>query len=208
MLSLRDPADETNDLGRKGIAIKHVQATLRELHYQLLFDAKVNTRPSILGPLVGSSYMLQLERRRRLQQYGRSLMDKEQKHLSYIARAVREADRPGQSKPEQAVGEKPPKDADEETLKDVDVEAEDTEARKKEREKEETRQRLAREARDREWQRLAEEVKERLRNEAEKTLVLEHGDAAASIPAMPAVEEQAQTNNNGVKGQGEDLKKT
>jgi non-canonical poly(A) RNA polymerase PAPD5/7 len=185
MLSLRDPADETNDLGRKGTAIKHVQATLRDLHYQLVFDTKVKTRPSILAPLVGSSYMLQLERRRKLQGYGQYLEQEEQRALSQKAKAVRDADRLGESMPEQAV---------------------DKGALKKEIEEEETKQRLARELRDREWQRLAEVRKERLRNEAEKTSVLEHGDAMASVPDMPAVEEESQTKDNSVQGQGDDLK--
>jgi non-canonical poly(A) RNA polymerase PAPD5/7 len=196
MLSLRDPADETNDLGRKGIAIKHVQVTLRDLHYQLVFDTKVNTRPSILGPLVGSSYMLQLERRRRLKGYGQFLEQQEQRTLSQKAKAVREADRLGQSIPEQAMDE---------GIQETDTKEE--EALKKEIAEEETKQRLAREQRDREWQRLADERNERLRNEAEKTSVLEHGDAVASILGMPAVEEDAQTKDNSVQGQGDELKK-
>jgi non-canonical poly(A) RNA polymerase PAPD5/7 len=196
MLSLRDPADETNDLGRKGIAIKHVQVTLRDLHYQLVLDTKANTRPSILGPLVGSSYMLQLERRRRLKGYGQFLEQQEQRTLSQKAKAVREADRLGQSIPEQAMDE---------GIQETDTEEE--EALKKEIAEEETKQRLAREQRDREWQRLADERNERLRNEAEKTSVLEHGDAVASILGMPAVEEDAQTKDNSVQGQGDELKK-
>ena len=90
MLSLRDPADETNDLGRKGIAIKHVQATLRDLHKNLLLDLKFNKRASILCPLVGTSYMLQLERRRKLQNYGREWVEMEQKDLAKLAKEVRE----------------------------------------------------------------------------------------------------------------------
>ena len=177
MLSLRDPADETNDLGRKGVAIKHVQVTLRDLHYQLVNDTKVNTRPSLLAPLVGNSYLLQLERRRKLREYGRDLKDKQAKMLSQKAEAVRKADQLGQSMPPQPVNEEALKTNEEET------------ALKKENEEEETKQRLAREQRDRDWQRLTDEMNERLRKKAEKASALEHGDAMATIPGMPAVEE-------------------
>jgi non-canonical poly(A) RNA polymerase PAPD5/7 len=171
MLSLRDPADETNDLGRKGVAIKHVQVTLRDLHYQLVNDIKVNTRPSLLAPLVGNSYLLQLERRRKLREYGRDLKDKQAKMLSQKAEAVRKADQLGQSMPPQLVNEEAPKTNEEE---------------------EETKQRLAREQMDRDWQRLTDEMNERLRKKAEKASALEHGDAMATIPGMPAVEEESQ----------------
>ena len=180
MLSLRDPADETNDLGRKGVAIMHVQVTLRDLHYQLINDTKVNTRPSLLAPLVGNSYLLQLERRRKLQEYGRDLKDKQAKMLSQKAEAVRKADQLGQSIPPQPVNEEAPKTNEEET------------ALKKENEEEETKQRLAREQRDRDWQRLTDEMNERLREKAEKASALEHSDAMATIPGMPAVEEESQ----------------
>ncbi|KAL1794160.1 hypothetical protein ACET3X_007581 [Alternaria dauci] len=171
MLSLRDPADETNNLGRKGIAIKHVQITLRALHHQLALDTKNNTRHSLLTPLVGSSYMLQLSRRRRLQEYGQLLERLEQKTLARKAKAMREATRLKQSMPERAVEE---------------------EALKKEIEEEETKYRLARELRDREWQRLNDERNEQLRREAEKASELEHSDATTTTttPDMPAVVEE------------------
>ena len=97
MLCLRDPADETNDLGRKGKAIKHVQATFRHLHRLLLHDIEVNTRPSLLDPAVGSSYTLHLARRKKLQQYGERLQRQTQQTLAEKARLVREADREGQN---------------------------------------------------------------------------------------------------------------
>ncbi|CAI9637557.1 hypothetical protein GT037_008558 [Alternaria burnsii] len=171
MLSLRDPADETNDLGRKGVAIKHVQVTLRDLHYRLVNDTNMNTRPSLLAPLVGNSYLLQLERRRKLQEYGRDLEKKQAKMLSQKADAVRGADQLGQSMlPQPANGE----------------------VLKTNEEEEETKQRLAREQRDRDWQRLTDEMNERLSKKAEKALALAHGDAMATIPGMPAVEEESQ----------------
>ncbi|EUC49565.1 hypothetical protein COCMIDRAFT_84282 [Bipolaris oryzae ATCC 44560] len=93
MLCLRDPADETNDLGRKGIAIKHVQATFAHLHSQLVNDIKKKTRPSLLGPLVGPSYMLNYKPREKLQEYGRRLQLEEQKSLAAKAKAIRDADK-------------------------------------------------------------------------------------------------------------------
>ncbi|KAF1945634.1 hypothetical protein EJ02DRAFT_34877 [Clathrospora elynae] len=168
MLSLRDPADETNDLGRKGIAIKHVQATLKELSNQLEFDMKVNTRPSLLGPLVGTSYMLNHARRRRLNSYGKLLMRQMQTTLAAKAKAVRDAEKGG----------------------------EDSKAGNKQIEEETTKQRLAREERDKGWQRLVDERNGRLQLQAERSSVLEHGEAMASILGMPAVEEEAQTQDD------------
>jgi non-canonical poly(A) RNA polymerase PAPD5/7 len=172
MLSLRDPADETNDLGKKGIAIKHVQATLRDLHYHLVRDTNMNTRPSILGSLVGSSYMLQFERRQKLKGYGRSLEQQKWATLAQKAKAVREAEHQTEEKG---------------ALNTTNTEKE--EALRKEIEEEETKQRLARELKDKEWRRLADERNEWLRNEAAKTLVLEHDDAITSTQDTPAVEE-------------------
>ena len=91
MLSLRDPADETNDLGKKGIAITHVQTTLAHLLKQLESDMRINSRPSLLAPLVGASYMLDMPRRRSVQRYGQRLLEKDQKGLSVLAKKVREA---------------------------------------------------------------------------------------------------------------------
>jgi non-canonical poly(A) RNA polymerase PAPD5/7 len=100
--------------------------------------------------------------------------------LSQKAEAVRKADQLGQSMPPQPVNEEALKTNEEET------------ALKKENEEEETKQRLAREQRDRDWQRLTDEMNERLREKAEKASALEHGDAMATIPGMPAVEEESQ----------------
>ncbi|KAI4644500.1 hypothetical protein J4E93_006405 [Alternaria ventricosa] len=199
MLSLRDPADETNDLGRKGIAIKHVQATFRDLHKNLLLDMKYNKRASILCPLVGTSYMLQLERRRKLQNYGREWVEREQKDLAKLAKQVREGTE-GQLVLEK---ESEVEDWDKETreamlsgqtLEDI--------------EKEEARLRLAKEERDREWRRLAEEKTQRLKEEAQNTSILDHGDTMSSIlgVGMPAVEDP-QTSKDSVDGQGDEAKK-
>lgn len=73
MLTLRDPADETNDLGRKTVAWKHVRATWKLLLDQLRVDTQANTRASLLARLVGPAYTLQRARRKRLAEYGQSL---------------------------------------------------------------------------------------------------------------------------------------
>ncbi|KAH8634910.1 hypothetical protein IG631_10310 [Alternaria alternata] len=101
--------------------------------------------------------------------------------LSQKAEAIRKADQLGQSMPPQLVNEEAPKTNEEETA-----------LKKENEEEEETKQRLAREQMDRDWQRLTDEMNERLRKEAEKASALEHGDAMATIPGMPAVEEESQ----------------
>ncbi|KAI4945190.1 hypothetical protein J4E91_008168 [Alternaria rosae] len=194
MLSLRDPADETNDLGRKGIAIKHIQATLRDLHYHLLLDIKFNKRASILCPLVGTSYMLQLERRRKLQNYGREWVEREQRDLAKLAKEVREGGwQLAKESGVDAVDEEAPKE-----LLEEDVDEETLEKMKEE----ETRLLLAKEERDREWKKLAEEKTQRLKEEAQNTSILDYGDTMSSILGMPAVEDP-QTSKDSVDGQGE-----
>ncbi|KAF2027911.1 hypothetical protein EK21DRAFT_102237 [Setomelanomma holmii] len=160
MLSLRDPADKTNDLGRKGIAIKHVQATFKILLADLESNIKSNSRPSLLGPLVGSSYMLNKERRDRLRHYGQKLSSQLKDSLAKTAKMVKER--------EQAAEE-----------------AKLAEEANKESEEDKKKARLVREERDREFTHLAEERNVRLRREAERTAVLDHGDAMASILGMP-----------------------
>jgi non-canonical poly(A) RNA polymerase PAPD5/7 len=166
MLALRDPADETNDLGRKGIAIKHVQVTFRDLSAQLEFDTRVNTRPSLIGYLVGSSYKNDHARRQKLHKYGERLLEQMQRSMAAKAKAVREAENLELMESEKRV------------------------ALEKQLEEEDAKQRLAREERDREWQRSADERNERTRKEAQRSAVLEHGEAMASILGMPAVEEE------------------
>jgi non-canonical poly(A) RNA polymerase PAPD5/7 len=90
MLCLRDPADETNDLGRKAIAIKHVQTTFKKLCYELDRNMTVNTRASLLGPLVGSSYMLSKDHRERLRKYGSKLSKQLKASLAAKAKLVRD----------------------------------------------------------------------------------------------------------------------
>jgi non-canonical poly(A) RNA polymerase PAPD5/7 len=90
MLSLRDPADETNDLGRKALCIKHVQTTFAKLGADLARDVRMNTRASLLTEFVGPSYLIYKERRRKLRQYGSDVMEQNKMGLAEKARMVRE----------------------------------------------------------------------------------------------------------------------
>jgi non-canonical poly(A) RNA polymerase PAPD5/7 len=92
MLCLRDPADETNDLGRKAAAIKHVQATFKQVCFDLNRDLAVNTRPSLLAPMVGTSYMLDYERRKKLRYYGHRLSSEMNLSLAEKAKAIRDGE--------------------------------------------------------------------------------------------------------------------
>lgn len=73
MPTIRDPADETNDLGRKVIAWKHVQKTYSSLAERLATDMKQNHRPSLLAWHVGAIHARQQVHRKRLAAYGKSV---------------------------------------------------------------------------------------------------------------------------------------
>lgn len=74
MLVLRDPADETNDLGRKFISWKHAKATFQSLHLDLKKTTSMNKRASLIADLVGSTDRSGQKPRRVLKTYGRSLI--------------------------------------------------------------------------------------------------------------------------------------
>ena len=80
MLTLRDPADETNDLGRKAVAWKHVQRTYKSLGRRLREELEQNTRVSLLAGHVGPIYALQRAHRKKLADYGRSLAKAGRQH--------------------------------------------------------------------------------------------------------------------------------
>jgi len=90
MLCLRDPADSTNDLGRRAVAIKHVQTTFKKICIELDRQLAFNTRASLLGPLVGPLYMMNKGRRDRLNAYGSKLSSRLKVDLAEKARMVRE----------------------------------------------------------------------------------------------------------------------
>ncbi|KAF9732961.1 hypothetical protein PMIN06_009864 [Paraphaeosphaeria minitans] len=70
LLSLRDPADETNDLGRKATSILHAQATLRYLIASMIENLNANKRPSLLAEIVGEAYSRDRVRREKLTEHG------------------------------------------------------------------------------------------------------------------------------------------
>lgn len=70
LLCLQDPADATNDLGKKGFGIKHIQATFQAIEKELRKNIQDNQKTSLLAPLVGCSYALFKDRREKLEDYG------------------------------------------------------------------------------------------------------------------------------------------
>ncbi|KAF2457514.1 hypothetical protein BDY21DRAFT_344053 [Lineolata rhizophorae] len=74
-LVMQDPADPTNDLGRKTFGIKHILATLARLRDDVKTRMQNDRKDtsSILAPLVGSSFGLFEGRRRKLVEYGQKL---------------------------------------------------------------------------------------------------------------------------------------
>ncbi|KAL5120941.1 hypothetical protein ACEQ8H_001129 [Pleosporales sp. CAS-2024a] len=133
MLCLRDPADATNDLGRRAVAIKHAQVTLAALLQKLRRDLKLHTRASILSSVVGPSYMLEKEHRSKLAEYGKRLSDQKKKEeLARTAERIREG--------ESAASTSPSNQEDEEL-----------------EELQQKRMPLVMEKRNREWQRLLAE---------------------------------------------------
>jgi non-canonical poly(A) RNA polymerase PAPD5/7 len=79
LLCLQDPAHNTNDLGSRCHAIKHIQETIRVMHQELVrsmedYDQAGHggekrhgeTRESLLMPLVGRSHEIYAERRKRM----------------------------------------------------------------------------------------------------------------------------------------------
>ncbi|KAH6643647.1 hypothetical protein C7974DRAFT_2455 [Boeremia exigua] len=73
MMSLRDPADKTNDLGRKVVAWNHIRVTFSSILKTLRTNMAHDTRASILAPLVGPTFTLHQQHRQKLSEYGRSL---------------------------------------------------------------------------------------------------------------------------------------
>lgn len=75
LLCLQDPANPTNDLGKRGNAIKHVIETLEVLGRELArgiekWDAGDRSAESLLLPLVVRCHEVDLERRRKLEEFG------------------------------------------------------------------------------------------------------------------------------------------
>lgn len=76
MLQLRDPADETNDLGRRIVAWKHVQQTFMFLATRLREDLQNNHCASLLASLVRVAYNRdERSLRKQLSDYGLALSE-------------------------------------------------------------------------------------------------------------------------------------
>ncbi|KAF2115453.1 hypothetical protein BDV96DRAFT_646449 [Lophiotrema nucula] len=82
MLSLRDPADATNDLGRKGICIKHVQATCKHNYHQLVHDVDVNN-VTLIKSLVGHIFAINKEARAKLEARGKEIAESKKRLTPY-----------------------------------------------------------------------------------------------------------------------------
>ncbi|KAL1640131.1 hypothetical protein SLS58_007245 [Diplodia intermedia] len=71
LFCLRDPADDTNDLGRKTFNWKHLQETLKTLRKELYQKLERDDGSLLLTPLVGRSFELMEARREQLVAFGR-----------------------------------------------------------------------------------------------------------------------------------------
>ncbi|TKA72905.1 hypothetical protein B0A55_05350 [Friedmanniomyces simplex] len=86
LLCLQDPADPTNDLGRKSNAIKHLQASCQYVLIGVrkkleLVDARRRTewrQDSILDGVVGRCHEVLQERRRRVEEWGKEKAELEE----------------------------------------------------------------------------------------------------------------------------------
>ncbi|OJD37072.1 pap 25a-associated [Diplodia corticola] len=74
LFCLRDPADETNDLGHKTFQWKHLQETLKTLNKKLREKLENDDGSLLITPLVGRSFELLEARRTRLARFGRKYM--------------------------------------------------------------------------------------------------------------------------------------
>ena len=109
LLSLQDPANPLNDLGRKTNAIKHIQTTIRAMRQQLLHDMhNVEARSrryrkkdySILLGLVGRCHEVYYERRKKVEEYGLEVMRLKKEEME---RGEKQSSRPQVQEPNVAV---------------------------------------------------------------------------------------------------------
>lgn len=81
LLCLQDPADPFNDLGKKGSAIKHVQATFRTLHKDLEIRFAREGHPEkperMLRKFVGRCDQIYEESRTKLDLFGADVLEME-----------------------------------------------------------------------------------------------------------------------------------
>lgn len=90
MLCLRDPADETNDLGRKAYCIKHVIASIKHMNRQINDLLAGEPVANLLDCMVGDLPARQYRLRRRLRDRGAQIMQ----DTDGLLAAARESRRP------------------------------------------------------------------------------------------------------------------
>jgi DNA polymerase sigma len=75
LLTLQDPADRSNDLGRKSFAWNHIQATFKAAHEMLLKAVNAPEPPkSMLEGLVGGCHEAFSEERRMAEAFGQRIL--------------------------------------------------------------------------------------------------------------------------------------
>jgi len=83
LLVLQDPANLTNDLGRKAFAWKHIQATFKAAHETLQESIKSpSPHKSLLTPLIGGCHEAFAERRAKMEEYGQMLLDRSTEYIA------------------------------------------------------------------------------------------------------------------------------
>lgn len=81
LLCLQDPANAVNDLGRKSNAIKHILATMKFVREGIVEEGRAieeagqGKGESMLGPVVGRVHEVYAERRARVEEYGRGILE-------------------------------------------------------------------------------------------------------------------------------------
>lgn len=93
LLTLRDPADPTNDIGAKGVCIRHVQATCRHLFQLLQRSLDAPGVENLLKPVVGPVFDINMRRRAKLAEQGQHVLEQVQVSLAAKARQLRESEK-------------------------------------------------------------------------------------------------------------------
>lgn len=85
-LCIQDPADPTNDLGKKGFAIRHILATIAwyRAHLDTSIETHAKFRGSYLRFLMGRPDMVYAKRRERLTAYGKEVIKRLSQQSKYL----------------------------------------------------------------------------------------------------------------------------
>ncbi len=87
-MCLQDPADATNDLGRKCYSIKHIKITFEHLLRRVLELIGEGKPASFLAPLVGTDFVKLARRRKILAAFGTKILLRAEKVESTDAKAM------------------------------------------------------------------------------------------------------------------------